>query len=69
MPIDAVFAKDGRHVCYVAEHGRLQARDVELGPSSADHVVVERGLGPGDRVALRDPTAPSSDFGSGAASQ
>ena len=69
VPIDAVFAKDGGHVCYVVEQGRLQPRDVALGPSNADHVVVERGLGPGDRVALRDPTAPSPDFGSGAASQ
>jgi HlyD family secretion protein len=69
VPIDAVFAKDGGHVCYVAERGRLRPREVELGPSNADHVVIERGLGAGERVALRDPTAASSDFSGGAASQ
>jgi HlyD family secretion protein len=68
VPIDAVFAKDGRHVCYVQGRGRLQPRDVLPGPSNADHVVIEQGLAPGERVALRDPTAPSSDFASGAAS-
>jgi multidrug efflux pump subunit AcrA (membrane-fusion protein) len=54
-------------VCYVLERGRLRPREVELGPSNPDHVVIDRGLQPGERVALRDPSAPSSDFGSGAA--
>jgi HlyD family secretion protein len=69
VPIDAVFAKDGRHLCYVVERGRLQPREVLPGPSNADHVVIEQGLARGERVALRDPTAPPPDFGSGAASQ
>ena len=69
VPIDAVFEKDGRRLCYVLEGRRLRAREVLLGPSNADYVVVERGLRPEERVALRDPAAPSSDFGSGAAPQ
>lgn len=63
VPIDAVYEKDGRRVCYVLERRGLRPREVLLGPSNADHVVVERGLRAGDRVALRDPTAPASDFG------
>ena len=69
VPVDAVFEKDGRRVCYVLERRRLRPREVLLGPSNADHVVVERGLRPGERVALRDPGAPPSDFGSGGSPQ
>jgi len=69
VPIDAVFARNGGHVCYVVERGRLHPRDVALGPSSADDVVIESGLAPGERVALRDPNAAPSDFSGGAASQ
>jgi HlyD family secretion protein len=64
VPLEAVFERDGRHVCYVATRRGLVAREVALGPSNRDFVVVERGLRRGDRVALRDPGAPPSDFGS-----
>ena len=39
-------------------------REVVLGPSNRDFVVIEQGLRAGDRVALRDPAAAPSDFGS-----
>ena len=64
VPLEAVFERDGRHVCYVATHRGLVAREVVLGPSNRDFVVVEKGLRAGDRVALRDPGAAPSDFGS-----
>jgi len=64
VPVEAVFEKDGRSICYALERGRLRARDVVLGPSNQDFVVVEKGLRKGDRVALRDPGAPATDFGS-----
>jgi HlyD family secretion protein len=64
VPVEAVFEKDGRSICYVLERGRLRPREVVLGPSNPDAVVVETGLSKGDRVALRDPGAPPSDFGS-----
>jgi HlyD family secretion protein len=63
-PLEAVFEKDGRSICYVLERGTLRPREVVLGPSNQDFVVVEKGLRKGDRVALRDPGAPPSDFGS-----
>jgi HlyD family secretion protein len=69
VPIDAVFEKEGRAVCYVLERRGLRSREVLLGPSNSDHVVVERGLRPGERVALRDPTAPAADLGAGASPQ
>jgi HlyD family secretion protein len=64
VPLEAVFEKDGRHVCYVVQRGRLREREVAVGSSNRDFVVIERGLEAGDRVALRDPAAPPSDFGS-----
>jgi HlyD family secretion protein len=64
VPLEAVFEKDGRHVCYVVQRGGLREREVAVGSTNRDFVVIERGLERGDRVALRDPAAPPSDFGS-----
>jgi HlyD family secretion protein len=64
VPLQAVFEREGRSVCYVVRRGRLQAQDVVTGPSNQDFVVIETGLREGDRVALRDPGAPPTDFGS-----
>jgi HlyD family secretion protein len=63
VPLDAVFERGGRHVVYVLSGRRVSERDVVLGPSNQDFVVVDRGLRRGERVALRDPEAPPSDFG------
>jgi HlyD family secretion protein len=64
VPLQAVFEREGRSVCYVVRRGRMQAQDVVAGPSNQDFVVIDRGLREGDRVALRDPGAPPTDFGS-----
>ena len=69
VPIDAVFEKEGRTVCYVLERRGLRPREVLLGPSNPDHVVVERGLRPGEKVALSDPEAPPVEFGGAASPQ
>ena len=63
VPLEAVFERDGRQVCYVWQRGGFRPRPVVLGPSNRDFVVVHKGLAKGDRVALRDPGAPPSDFG------
>jgi HlyD family secretion protein len=60
VPLDAVFEREGRSVVYLAGSSR-SAREVVLGPSNADFVVVERGLARGERVLLRDPTTGSAD--------
>jgi HlyD family secretion protein len=67
VPLDAVFEKDGRHVVYLAGHGTRE-REVVLGPSNDDFVVVEKGLARGERVLLRDPEAPAPDDGDSPAS-
>ncbi len=63
VPLDAVFEKGGHHVVYVLRGRSVSEREVALGPSNHDFVVVDKGLRRGDRVALRDPEAPPSDFG------
>lgn len=63
VPLEAVFNRGGRSVAYVASYGRIEARDLLLGPSNRDFVVVESGLRRGERVCLRDPEAPPPDFG------
>ncbi len=63
VPLDAVFERGGRHVVYAVRGRATQEREVALGPSNQDFVVIERGLDRGERVALRDPEAPGSDFG------
>ncbi len=63
VPLEAVFEREGRSFCYVVEGRQVRQREVVLGPSNQDFVVVENGLRRGDRVCLRDPGAPPSDFG------
>jgi HlyD family secretion protein len=62
VPLEAVFEKNGGSVCYVVQGRHIGARPVALGPSNEDFVVVESGLRPGERVCLRRPDAPASEF-------
>jgi HlyD family secretion protein len=63
VPLEAVFEKEGRSIVYVVGRGGPRPREVVLGASNQDFVVIESGLRRGERVALRDPEAPPSDFG------
>ena len=56
IPLDAVFEKDGRALVYCLVNGQPEERAVTLGQKNEDFVIVEHGLTPDDRVALRDPT-------------
>jgi HlyD family secretion protein len=61
VPLEAVFEQDARHVVYPVAR-RPRPREVVLGPSNADFVVVEKGLAPGERVLLREPGTAMPDF-------
>ena len=63
IPLDAVFEKDGRALVYCLVNGQPQERAVTLGKKNADFIVVEHGLAPDDRVALRDPTQAADPIG------
>jgi HlyD family secretion protein len=56
VPLDAVFQREGRSVVYLAGR-RPRPREVVLGPSNADFVVIQKGLARGERVLLRNPEA------------
>lgn len=60
VPRQAVFERDGRMVVYRREDHGFAPVPVELGPSGAGKVVVEKGLAAGDVIALRDPTRPAA---------
>ena len=62
VPLEAVFERDGRSVVYLARR-RPEPREVVLGPSNTDFVVIEKGLARGERVLLRDPGLGSPDGG------
>lgn len=63
VPLEAVFERDGRTLCYVVSGRRIRPQEVVLGISNRDFVVVEKGLSAGTRICLHDPGAPPSDFG------
>jgi len=62
VPLEAVFEKDGKSIVYLARR-RPTAREVVLGPSNREFVVVEKGLEAGERVLLRDPETAVPDPG------
>jgi HlyD family secretion protein len=65
VPLEAVFEKEGQFICYVVSRLGAERRELLLGPSNRDFVVVERGLRKGERVALRDPEATAPDPSAG----
>ena len=56
IPVEASFQKSGQTVAYVWEGSRFQERVIEVERRSRDRVLVAKGLRPGDRVALKDPS-------------
>jgi HlyD family secretion protein len=61
VPLEAVFEREGRPVVFLPGR-KPRPREVVLGPSNADFVVIERGLSRGERVLLRDPETAAPDF-------
>jgi multidrug resistance efflux pump len=44
VPVDAVFQVEGRSYVYVVDGGRLHMREVHIGPSSTESIVIRSGL-------------------------
>jgi HlyD family secretion protein len=62
IPLDAVFEKDGKTIVYRIKNGKPEPLEVKLGKKNDNHVIIEEGLAPDDRVALRDPTLVSDEI-------
>lgn len=60
VPTQAVFEKSGESIAYILRGSRYVEQPVEIDRRSGDRALVARGLEPGERVALRDPTVPHS---------
>ena len=56
IPVDASFQKSGQTVAYVWKGSKFEEQVIEVGRRSRDRILVAKGLHPGDRVALKDPT-------------
>jgi len=62
VPLESVFQKEGKTVAYV-KSSDWQEREIEVGKSNSNYIVVEKGLDVGEEVALRDPTVKLEQFG------
>lgn len=60
VPRGALFEKDGKRIVYKMEGGRFQAREVSVGRRGLGRVVIEKGVEPGDQLALQDPEKKSA---------
>ncbi|HKW64145.1 MAG TPA: efflux RND transporter periplasmic adaptor subunit [Candidatus Acidoferrum sp.] len=58
IPASAVFRKAGRAVAYVQHGSKFEETPVEVSRRNTEVVLLARGLQPGERVALKDPTLP-----------
>lgn len=57
VPAEAVFQKDGSPVVYRVSGGEFEERRIEVSRRGKEQAIVASGLGPGDRVATRRPSA------------
>jgi HlyD family secretion protein len=62
VPLEAVLDKGDTTIVYVKKRG-WERRAVKLGSKNSDYVIIEKGVNPGEEVALRDPTAKLEDLG------
>jgi HlyD family secretion protein len=56
IPVQASFQKSGQTVAYVWDGSKFQEHVIEVGRRNRDRVLVAKGLRPGDRVAMKDPS-------------
>jgi HlyD family secretion protein len=56
IPVEASFQKSGHNVAYVWQGSKFEERVIDVGRRSRDRILVAKGLSPGERVALKDPS-------------
>ena len=57
VPLQAVFEKDGNHVCYIVQERGSEERMVDIGKFNDDVISIHSGISEGERLYLHDPTA------------
>ena len=61
IPVQASFQKEGETLAYVWSGSKFRSQPIEISRRSGDRVLVAKGLQPGDRIALQDPTVGKSE--------
>jgi len=56
IPAQALFQKSGQNISYVWQGTQFEEREIEVGRRSGDKILIAKGLRPGEKIALRDPT-------------
>jgi len=56
IPVQASFQRSGQTMAYVWEGSKFRGHVIEIGRRNRDRILVAKGLRPGDRVALKDPS-------------
>jgi HlyD family secretion protein len=56
IPATALFRKAGRSVVYVERGSKFEETPVEVSRRNTEEVLLAKGLEPGERIALKDPT-------------
>lgn len=55
VPADALYSKKNIHWVYVKEGSSFKKKEVTIGPSNSDYVVINEGIEEGDKLALTNP--------------
>jgi len=55
VPLEALFKDDGKEFVYLAASSGFQRRDVRIGASNTDFVIITEGLKENEEIALSDP--------------
>ncbi|MBC8412439.1 efflux RND transporter periplasmic adaptor subunit [bacterium] len=55
IPVEAVFQRDGENISFISEGGSAEIRELELGDSDEDFVIVLKGIKQGEKVYLKVP--------------
>ena len=63
VPLEAIFERDGRHVAYPAGRAPRRRARSSSAPPTRTSWWSRRACVRGERVLLREPGAPPSDFG------
>jgi RND family efflux transporter MFP subunit len=66
VPLESVFAKNGKTVVYIADGSAPREAEVTTGISNSNFVTISKGLSGGEKVALRDPTLKEEQPGAAA---
>ena len=63
VPIESVFEKEGKTLAYLMEKDKWHPVEVKAGKRNDNYLIITKGLKPGQRVTLRDPTVQVEEVG------